>query len=340
MGVVLTPIVRPQPVSTSELHGRTLAVDAHGELYQFLALIRLRDGTPLKDSQGRVTSHLSGLFFRTTRLIAEHRVRLVFVFDGAPPPEKAGEIARRRAVRETFERERQAALERGDEAQAYAKSTMTSRLTRDMAAEARELLRLLGISVVQAPSEGEAQAAHLARNGAAWAAASKYYDTLLFGAPRLLRFLTVSGREFLPSQNRFRPLVPEVLDLAGQLDQWGISHEQLIDLAILVGTDFNPGIKGIGPKKALRLVRAHGRIEDMPANIRDALGEIADIRRIYLTPNVIDVRPPDVGEPDVDGVVRFLCEERQFSRARVSDALARAFPDVGPSAGSSTPRLF
>jgi flap endonuclease-1 len=340
MGVVLTPIVRPQPVSPSELHGRTLAVDAHGELYQFLALIRLRDGTPLKDSQGRVTSHLSGLFFRTTRLIAEHRVRLIFVFDGAPPPEKAGEIARRRAVRETFERERQAALERGDEAQAYAKSTMTSRLTREMAAEARELLRLLGIPVVQAPSEGEAQAAHLARKGAAWAAASKDYDTLLFGAPRLLRFLTVSGREFLPSQNRFRPLVPELLDLARQLDHWGISHEQLIDLAILVGTDFNPGIKGIGPKKALQLVRAHGRIEHMPASIRDALGETADIRRIYLTPNVIDVRPPDAGEPDVDGVVRFLCEERQFSRERVVDALARAFPRTGTGRAESPPRLF
>jgi flap endonuclease-1 len=340
MGVVLTPIVRPQAVSTSELHGRTLAVDAHGELYQFLALIRLRDGTPLKDSRGRVTSHLSGLFFRTTRLIAEHRVRPVFVFDGTPPPEKAGEIARRRAVRDTFERERQEALARGDDAQAYAKSTMTSRLTREMGAEARELLQLLGIPVVQAPSEGEAQAAHLARSGAVWAAASKDYDTLLFGAPRLLRFLTVSGKEFLPSQNRFRPLVPEVLDLTWHLGHWGISHAQLIDLAMLVGTDFNAGIKGIGPKKALQLVRTHGRIEDMPANIRDALGDVADIRRIYLTPNVIDVPPPDAGEPDADGVVRFLCEERQFSEERVRDALARAFPEAGARASGSTPRLF
>lgn len=342
MGVVLTPIVRPQPLGAAELRGRTLAIDAHGELYQFLALIRLRDGTPLTDGQGRITSHLSGLFFRTTRLIAEHGVHPVFVFDGTPPPEKSAEIARRRAIRENFERARQEALERGDEAQAYAKATMTSRLTREMAAEARELLRLLGLPVVQAPSEGEAQAAHLARTGAVWAAASKDYDTLLFGAPRLLRFLTVSGREFLPSQNRFRPLVPELLDLARQLEHWGISHEQLIDLAILVGTDFNEGIKGIGPKKALQLVRTHGRIEDMPAGIRDAVGDVSGIRQIYLSPPVIDEPPPPPGEPDPVAVVRFLCEDRHFSKERVLDAMARAFPHLGRDASreSDTPRLF
>ncbi len=342
MGVVLTPIVRPQPLGAAELRGRTLAIDAHGELYQFLALIRLRDGTPLKDAQGRITSHLSGLFFRTTRLITEHGVHPIFVFDGTPPPEKSAEIARRRTIREDFERARQDALERGDEAQAYAKATMTSRLTREMAGEARELLRLLGLPVVQAPSEGEAQAAHLARTGAVWAAASKDYDTLLFGAPRLLRFLTVSGKEFLPSQNRFRPLVPELLDLGQQLDYWGISHEQLIDLAILVGTDFNVGVKGIGPKKALQLVRTHGRIEEMPPEIRDAVGDVSGTRRIYLAPPVADEPTPARGEPDLDAVVRFLCEDRQFSEARVLDGLARAFPHLSRDASrdGDTPRLF
>ena len=144
MGVVLTPIVQPQLLEPADLRGRTLAVDAHGELYQFLALIRLRDGTPLRDDQGRITSHLSGLFFRTTRLIAEHGLKLVFVFDGAPPAEKAMELQRRRAVKAEFEQARQAAVERGDLATAYAKATMTSRLTREMAGEARELLTLLG----------------------------------------------------------------------------------------------------------------------------------------------------------------------------------------------------
>src|SRR5688572_21041685 len=208
MGVLLTPIMIKHEVALDDLRGRRLAVDGNGELYQFLALIRLRDGSPLADARGRVTSHLSGLFFRTTRLIADHGLQLVFVFDGAPPSLKSGEIARRRAVKLDFERARDEALARGDTATAYAKATMTSRLSREMVGEARELLQLLGVPTVQAPSEGEAQAAHMARSGRVWAAASKDYDTLLFNTPRLLRFLTISGKEFLPSQDKFRPLTP------------------------------------------------------------------------------------------------------------------------------------
>ena len=326
MGVVLTPIVTPTAVALNALRDRTLAVDAHGDLYQFLALIRLRDGTPLKDAQGRITSHLSGLFFRTTRLIAEHGPKLVFVFDGKPPVAKSLELARRRAVKAEFERARQEALARGDLEQAYAKATMTSRLTKEMVGEARELLRLLGLPVVQAPSEGEAQAAHMARRGHVWAAASKDYDTLLFGAPRLLRFLGISGKEFLPSQGKFRPLIPEVLELDAHLAAWGISREGLVDLALLVGTDFNDGVHGIGPKKALALVRKHGTIENMPPEIQDAVGDVTGARRIYLDPDVTDDYAIQFEAPDLDGVVRFLCDERQFSRERVQDALARAFP--------------
>jgi flap endonuclease-1 len=325
VGVVLTPIVHPQPLGLAELRGRTLAVDGNGELYQFLALLRLRDGTPLSDAHGRVTSHLSGLFFRTTRLIADYGLHLTFVFDGAPPALKAEELTRRRAVKDTFERERQAALAEGDVRKAYGKATMTSRLTRDMVAEARELLRLLGIPTVQAPSEGEAQAAHMAMSGRVWAAASKDYDTLLFGAPRLLRFLTISGKEFLPSKGAFRALAPELLTSDDELARWGITRNALIDLAILVGTDFNSGVRGIGPKKALALVREYGSIENMPAEIRDAAGDIASIRRIYLEPEVTDDYSVESGAPDRDGIIRFLCDERQFSRQRVSDALERAF---------------
>src|SRR5688572_9186147 len=317
MGVILTPIVQPLPITLSDLAGKTLAVDAHGDLYQFLALIRLRDGTPLKDSQGRVTSHLSGLFFRTTRLIAEHRVRLVFVFDGAPPPEKQAELARRRAIKAEFEKAREEALARGDLEDAYAKATMTSKLTREMASEARELLGLLGLPVVQAPSEGEAQAAHMARRGDVWAAASKDYDTLLFGAPRLLRFLGISGKEFLPSKGQFRPVIPEVIELETQFAAWGISRGGAIDLALLIGTDFNDGVRGIGPKKALALVKKHERIEAMPDEIREAVGDVTALRSLYLSPAATDDYAIQFADPDREGVVRFLCDERQFSRERV-----------------------
>jgi flap endonuclease-1 len=269
VGVVLTPIITKDTIALDDLRGRALAVDGNGELYQFLALIRLRDGTPLRDQTGRITSHLSGLFYRTTRLIADYGLQLVYVFDGLPPALKSEEIGRRRAIRQRYDKELAEARAAGDLARAYSKATMTSRLTREMVDEAMALLRLMGIRVVQAPSEGEAQAAHMARAGTVWAAASKDYDSLLFGAPRLVRFLTISGKEFLPSVGAFRAITPEVIDLGRMLGALEITREQLVDLGILVGTDFNPGIKGIGPKKALALLRRHGSIEQMPADVRE-----------------------------------------------------------------------
>ncbi len=302
------------------------SVDANGELYQFLALIRLRDGSPLRDSHGRITSHISGLFYRTTRLITDYGLELAFVFDGKPPALKFAEIARRRSIKARYDAELAQAIEAGDLAKAYSKATMTSRLTREMAEEARELLRLMGLPVIQAPSEGEAQASHMAAKESVWAAASKDYDCLLFGTPRLLRFLTISGKEFLPSKGAFRAITPELIDIAVLLEHYKISRSQLVDLAILVGTDFNEGIKGIGPKKALKLVSDCGSIENMPAEIRDEAGAVApDIRAIFLQPDVTDNYEIQFTRPDLDGIVRFLCDEREFSRERVAAALARTY---------------
>ena len=187
----------------------------------------------------------------------------------------------------------------------------------------------MGIPTVQAPSEGEAQAAHMAATSREiWASASKDYDSLLFGTPRLVRFLTISGKEFLPSQGTFKPIVPETIELKTLLEGWGITREGLIDLAILVGTDFNDGIKGIGPKTALQLIQQHGGIEDLPNEMRQAVGDaatLAELRAIYLAPAVTDTFDIGQGEPDFDGIIRFLVDEREFSRERVTAALDRAF---------------
>ena len=327
MGVALTPIVVKEPLTLEALRGRLLAVDGPAELYQFLALIRLRDGTPLRDSKGRVTSHLNGLFYRVTRLIADYGLKLVFVFDGPPPERKRAELARRREIRQRYEAERDEALRSGDLAAAYSKSTMTSKLTREMVGEARELLRMMGIPTVQAPSEAEAQAAHMAASGAVWAAGSKDYDSLLFGASRLVRFITISGKEFLPSRGTFRPIEPELIDLERFLQALRITRTQLIDLAILVGTDFNDGVKGIGPKKALKLVQDHGAIERMPEAVRSAVGDVDEIRQIYLQPSITDAFDVRFGEPDFGAIVNFLCTEREFSKDRVTAALERAFAE-------------
>src|SRR6058998_3798092 len=290
MGVLLTSITVRHPTSLEAIRGRTVAVDGNLELYQFLSIMRTRDGQPLQDSKGRITSHLNGLAFRTTRLVADFDIRPVFVFDGRPPELKRDEIQRRREDRKKSEREYRAAIAVGDTATAWSKAVMTSRLTRPMVEEAKTLLTLLGIPWIQAPSEGEAQAAHLTREGVTWATGSKDYDSLLFGAPRMVRFLAVSSTEFLPRLGRSRAVPPELLDLDENLRALGLTREELIDAAILIGTDFNPGVRGVGPKTAVRLLREHHSLSSLPSDVRQSLPDNADeIHEFFLHPPVASV---------------------------------------------------
>jgi flap endonuclease-1 len=324
LGVNLTPIVVKRVVSLDDLRGKSFAVDAFVVLHQFLALIRCRDGSLLTDSDGRVTSHLVGLAFRTTRLIADYGMRLVFVFDGRPPELKRAEVESRREAREKSEEEYRAAVAVGDYKTAFSKAVMTGRLTSDGIADAKRLLDLLGIPWVQAPSEGEAQAAYIAARGDVWASNSQDYDSLLFGAPRLVRYITIQGEEWLPSKGRARKLEPEIIELEGLLQGIGVTREQLIDLAILIGTDFNQGVRGIGPKTALKLIRTHGSIEGLSPEIVAKLPPDVDaIRRIYLEPDVTDKYSLEEGGLDEEGLHGFLCGERSFSRERVETMVRR-----------------
>ena len=335
MGVALTPIIEKRVVDLEAFRGRVIAIDGNLELYQFLSVIRLRDGSPLKDSNGRVTSHLNGLMFRTTRLIADYDIRPIFVFDGTPPSLKAQEIAKRKAAREKAAKEYELAIKGGDYGTAWSRAVMTSRLTREMVAEAKMLLGYLGVPHVQAPSEGEAQASWLARQGIAWAVGSKDYDSLLFGAPRLARFLSISGTEFLPSQGRARRTQPEIIELDSWLRSLSLTREQLIDVAILVGTDFNDGVKGIGPKKGAKLIREIGSLDNAPEEVRRSLPEnLQEIREFFLDPPVDPDPPMARDRTDEAAVQEFLCGERGFSRERVRIALERLRP-----AGFQSPTL-
>jgi len=324
LGVNLTSIMVKKILELEALRGKSLAVDANNMLYQFLSLIRTRDGTPLKDSTERVTSHLVGLMFRSTRLIHTYGIDLVFVFDGKPPELKEQEITKRRRLREKAKKEWKQAVKAGDYAKAWSKAVMTSRLARAMVDDAKQLLQLLGLPFLQAPSEAEAQTAHMARQGDAWASNSRDYDSLLFGAPRLLRYLTISGREFLPSKGTSRPLKPELIDLKILLAHYRLTHKQLIDTAILIGTDFNEGIKGIGPKTALKLLRRYGRIEELPSHVRSRVSErFESVRRIFLEPGVVSDYDLEYGSLREEELYHFLCEERDFSKKRVETVVQR-----------------
>ncbi len=248
MGVDLGEVLQRRKILLDDLTGRSLAVDAYNTLYQFLAIIRQPDGTPLMDKERRVTSHLSGILYRTANL-SEKGVRVVYVFDGQPPEMKEMEIKRRRRIREEAAVRYEAALKAGstEDARKYAQATATVREL--MIEDSKRLLKGLGIPWVQAPSEGEAQAAHMAIKGDVWAAASQDHDSLLFGAPRMVKNLTMSGRRKLPNRQAYVEIEPEIFELAQTLAELGLTREQLVDVGILVGTDYNPdGVKGIGPK--------------------------------------------------------------------------------------------
>lgn len=324
MGVDLGDVIQRKRISLDDLSGKTVAIDAYNALYQFLAVIRGETGEPLMDRARRITSHLSGLFYRSVNLL-EKGIRLVYVFDGEPPELKEVEIERRKTIKKEAVAKYEEALKmkRYEEARKYAQ--MTSHLKDMMVEDTKRLLSLMGIAWVQAPSEGEAQAAYMTEKGQVWATVSQDHDSLLFGAPRLVRNLTISGRRKLPGRRDYVEVHPEEVDLNDALRTLDITREQLIDVGILIGTDFNPdGFRGIGPAKALKLIKAHGKLEGI-TDLQERLSKINyhSIREIFLKPKVTDVVELAWGRPRVDGIVEFLCGERDFSEVRVRTALGR-----------------
>ncbi len=329
MGVNLKDLIPDKVKITVDdlrsLRGRSIAIDGYNSLYQFLAAIRQPDGTPLMDRSGRITSHLSGLFYRTINIM-EYGVKPLYVFDGKPPEMKAEEISRRKKIREDAAKKYEEALRKGDLETARRYAMMSSRLTEDMVEDAKKLLEAMGIPYIQAPAEGEAQAAYMAKKGDVWASASQDYDSLLFGSPRLVRNLTITGKRKLPRKNIYVEIKPEIIELPTLLRELGITREQLIDIAILIGTDYNPdGIKGIGPVKAYKLIKEYKSIDKIPKAILSGEDpeELIRIREYFLSPPVTIEYNIEWREPDLDKINEILVDKHDFNPERVKNATDR-----------------
>ncbi len=325
MGVDLADIIPEESTTLDALSNRTLAVDAYNTLYQFLAIIRQPDGTPLKDHTGRVTSHLSGLLYRTANLV-EKGLKLAFVFDGKPPELKEMEIRRRRVVKEEATIKYERALKEGKPHEARTYAQATSQLKDLMVDDSKRLLDAMGVPWIQAPSEGEAQAAFMAARGDVWGVASQDHDSLLFGAPRMTKNLAITGRRKLPRRDAYVEVEPMIVELAKVLKEFSMTREQLVDVGILIGTDFNPdGVRGIGPKTALKLIRENGNLETvMSKNPEINISpDPNSIRKIFLEPKVTQEYSLNWSKPDEEKIIAFLCRERDFSEDRVRKALSR-----------------
>ncbi len=329
MGLNIREIVDRRELNISELKGQTLCVDAFNTLYQFLSTIRQPDGTPLMDDSKKITSHLSGIFYRNIALLSEG-IKLVYVFDGKAPDLKAKTHKKRKEARDLAEEKYHKAEAAEDDVMMKKYSSQLLRLDDTMIRESKELLEAMGIAVVQAPSEGEAESAYLAKkNKNVYACVSQDYDSLLFGAPKLIRNLTVSRRK--KTMRGFVEVKPEIIELDLLLTTWGISLDKLICLGILVGTDYNPkGVPRIGQKKALDLVRKFETPEAIFESVREKIEELPEedkfdwkeIFELFKNPESKDfefVFP----KTDKDKIKEILVEKHNFSEERVDKQLER-----------------
>ncbi len=323
MGVQIGSIIPKKEVELESLAGKKIAIDAYNALFQFLSIIRDRmTGEPLKDSKGRITSHLSGLFYRTINLI-EVGIKPVYVFDGEPPEFKKVTLEKREEAKKEAEEKMREALEKGEEAIKYAQAT--ARVTEEIVEDAKKLLDLMGIPCVQAPSEGEMQAAYMAKKGDVYASASQDYDSLLVGSPRLIRNLNITGKRKLPNKEVYVEIKPELIELEEVLKTLGITREQLIIIGILVGTDYNPeGVEGYGPKKALKLVKEKKTLKEVLKEVEWKFEVSAeDIFNFFLNPPSTDDYKLEWKLPKEEELIKFMVDEHNFSEERIKNGIEK-----------------
>ena len=306
-----------ETVSFDDVSG-VVAVDAHNWLYRYLTTtVRFTADDVYTTSAGEEVANLIGLAQGLPKFF-EHDLTPVFVFDGGVTDLKSDEVQRRREKREAAEQRQAAAEERGDAVEAARLEAQTQRLTDTIQRTSRDLLDLLDVPIVEAPAEGEAQCAYMNRVGDADYAGTEDYDVLLFGGPCTLRQLTSSGD-------------PELMDLQATLERHDITQEQLIDVAMLCGTDFNEGVSGIGPATAIDRIREHGDVFAVLEVEGASIPNAERVRQLFRDPPVKDDYEIDTDvQPDTDAAREFVTDqwgvpadevERGFER--IEDALTQ-----------------
>ena len=324
MGCNLKDIAPAEQTNLKELAGKRVGIDAFLTAFQFLTTMRDRspqgDGMPLRDDNGNPVSHLMGFLHRTATLLAMG-IKPVYIFDGQSPELKADEMAARRARREEAEAVHKEALAAGDFTLAQKMAARIMHYSPQMVEETQQLLDLMGVPWVTAAAEGEAQAAVMAAKGQLDVVATQDWDALLYGSPVLIRNLMDDG-----TKRYGRVVHAQSIDLSAMLEQNDISREQLVDLAIMIGTDYHPGVKGVGPKTGLKLIRQYGTIEAVcEAKDKEMPERLGEIREIFLNHPAVEVDDDALlqGQVDRKGLIQFLQTERQFSQRRMDQAFEK-----------------
>jgi len=324
MGVQISQLLPKKETRLEDLAGKRIAIDAFNIIFQFLSIIRQKEtGEPLRDSKGRITSHLSGLFYRNLKFL-EAGIKPIYVFDGEPPKMKKKTIEEREARRMEARQKWEEAVKEGRKEDVMVYAQASSKLTDEMIQESKRLLTALGIPCVQAPSEGEAQASFMVLREDAFAAASQDSDSLLFGCPRLVRNLSITGKRKMPRQERWIDVNPELIELERVLEELKITREQLIMIGMLVGTDYNPGIPGFGPKRALALAKQKKSLDELLKDVDwNCENDPEEIFNFFLKPKISEHYEIKFGEIDKEAVKKIMVDEHDFSEERIESNLAK-----------------
>ncbi len=320
MGVNLRDIIPRKEIKFEELEGKKIAIDFSNSAYQFLSSIRQPDGTPLMDNQGRITSHLMGIWNRFSNLM-QKGIQLAIVLDGKPPLQKIY-VQEQRALRKELAAEKLRQAQDEEDIASMAKyAKQTTRLSKDMVEEARELMQAMGLPVIQAPSEADAQIAFMCERGDVYAAATSDVDPLLHGCPRTITNLTLSQRRKLPNGNYVK-ITPELIELREVLKSLDITQDQLLVIAILVGTDYHPGIHRVGPKTALKLVRQYKSFDELFTQI-DANFSWKQIYAVFKSMSIMKNYQLKWKPIDEANIKELLVEKHDFSAERVDATLEK-----------------
>jgi flap endonuclease-1 len=322
MGIQISEIIPKKEIELTDLAGKKIAIDAFNTIFQFLSIIRDRfTGEPLKDSKGRVTSHLSGLMYRTINFV-DAGIKPIYVFDGEPPKLKKRTQEKREAIRSEAREKWKEALRKGEAAMKYAQAS--SQLTDEMLKDAKKLLELMGIPYLQAPSEAEAQCSFMAKKEDVFATGSQDHDALLFGSPRLVKNLSIAGRKKVPNKEVYIELKPELIELKEVLESLGLTQKQLVIMGILIGTDYNEGVKGFGPKRSLEIVREEKTLKNVLQKVKweEDVGP-EEVMKLFLEPQVTEKYEFRWKPPENEKLMKFMVDEHDFSRERVEKAVQK-----------------
>lgn len=303
--------------------GRKIAIDASMSMYQFLVIVGRVGSDLLTNEAGEVTSHIQGMFTRTIRLL-ESGMKPVYVFDGQAPDLKREELKKRFEKRTDATEDLAGAQEAGNKEDVEKYSKRTVKVTRQHNEDCKKLLRMMGVPVVEAPSEAEAECASLCKEGKVYAVASEDMDSLTFGSPKFVRHLMEPSARKIPVME---------FDISMVLEELELSMDQFIDMCILCGCDYCDTIRGIGPQTALKLIKQHKNIEGVLESLKEKERfQIPDpwpferARELFRRPVVnppVTISEFKWNSPDEEGLKKFLIEENGFNHERIVKAIEK-----------------